>query len=146
MAVIYGWTYAIFNANIGWERGAEAVYDYWENYWSIQVNSYIFETAGNLITDADEKTEIQTLVNRMMTLTNLYLKAETNETPMQSGFYENPGFPEFRGSPDDNAEDGSGDYIVLNKYKQKYSDKFSRVDRVRVGIDPDDYPVGSVYY
>ena len=145
MAVIYGWTYAIFNANIGWERGAEAVYDYWENYWSLQINSYIFQGAGDLLTDADEVLEIQTLVNRMMVLTNLYLKAETNETPMQSGFYESPGFPEFQGEPDDNKQIGSGDYIVLNKYRQKNSKQFSRVDRVRLGIDPGDYPVGRIY-
>lgn len=146
MAVIYGWTYAIFNANIGWARGAEAVYDYWENYWSIQVNSYIFQGAGDLLTDADEVLEIQTLINRMMVLMNLYLKAETNEKPMQSGFYADPGFPEFQGEPDDNKDVGSGDYIILNKYRQKNSKQFSRVDRVRMGIDPDDYPVGRVYY
>lgn len=136
MAVIYGWTYAEFHANIGWERGTLTEYEFWEAYWALQVNSYIFEDAGVLLTDADEILEIQTLINRMMTLTNLYLKAESNETPMQSGFYANPGFPEFRGSPDDNNGNGSEDYLILNKYRQKNSESEARADSIRIGIDP----------
>ena len=137
MAVIYGWAYAIFNANVGWERGAEPEYDYWENYWSLQVNSYIFPTAGSLLTDADEKAEIQTLINRMMVLMNLYLKGESNETPMQSGFYSNPGFPQFQGNPEDSVNASSGDYIILDKYKREKSQNFVRADSIRVGINPD---------
>ena len=39
MAVIYGWTYAEFQARVGWEKGNEAVYDAWENYWAYQADS-----------------------------------------------------------------------------------------------------------
>jgi len=145
MAVIYGWTYAQFHSNVGWDKGGATEYDFWENYWAIQINSYIFNIAGTLLTDADEIKEIQTLVNHLMILTNLYLKGETNETPLQSGFYS-IGFPEFAGDPDENNGMGSGDYIILNKYKAKYGQELARVDRIRMGVDPSDHPIGSVYY
>ena len=145
MAVIYGWTYAEFQARVGWEKGNEAVYDAWENYWAYQADSYIFVGTGVHITDANEKLELQTVINKMMILMNLYLKGESNETPMQSGFY-GIGFPIFVGDPDDNDNIGSGDYIILNKLKLAHGETHARVDRIRMGIDPDDYPVGSVYY
>lgn len=147
MAVIYGWTYAIFHTTVGWDKGTEAIYNYWENHWANRVNSYVFDTAGSLFTDADEITEIATLVNKMMIQTNLFLKGEANETPMQSGFYSNPGFPDFSGYPDDNKGQGSGDYIMLNKYKEKYGETLARVDLVRIGVDPDNvsFPVRGRY-
>ena len=137
MAVIYGWAYAIFHANIGWDRGAEAVYNYWENFWALQADAYMFTTPGTHLTVAAEMAEIQTLINKMMVLMNLYLKGEHNETPMQSGFYASPGFPEFSGEPTDNRGAGSGDYIILNKYKREKSEDFVRADGIRVGVSPD---------
>ena len=135
MAVIYGWTYAQFHANVGWQKGAATEYDFWENYWSIQANSYIFQAAGVLLTDADEIVEMQTLINKMMVLMNLYLKGDSNETPMQSGFY-GIGFPGFVGDPDENDGKGSGDYIMLNKYKRIYGEEHARADQIRMGINP----------
>lgn len=135
MAVVYGWAYGTFNTNIGWEKGAEAVYDYWENYWANVVDSYIFDAAGTSLTDADEKLEIQTLVNKMMFMMNLFLKGDDTEKPIQSGFYS-IGFPEFSGSPLDNKGIGSGDFLMLNKYKRKYSSEFARSDNIRIGVDP----------
>jgi len=148
MAVIYGWTYARFHANVGWDKGAEAVYDFWENYWALQADAYIFTGTGVHITDANEILELQTLINRMMILTNLYLKGEANESPMQSGFYEGPGFPLFSGYPDDNKGVGSGDYIILNKLKLKHSQTFARADRIRVGVNPDNiyFPHDRFFY
>lgn len=147
MAVIYGWTYAQFHSNVGWDKGGATEYDFWENYWAIQINSYIFNAAGTLLTDADEITEIATLVNRLMIMTNLYLKGESNETPIQNGFYS-IGFPEFAGDPMDNNEKGSGDYIMLNKYKLKYGEEHARADSIRVGIDPENiyFPASRRYY
>ena len=148
MAVIYGWTYAIFHANVGWNKGDETVYNYWENYWAMQIDSYIFSSAGTHITDADEKAEIALLVNKMMVLTNLFLKGEQNESPMGSGFYSNPGFPSFRGYSGDEIDRGSGDYVLLNKYKRKYGEEFARADSIRVGTNPDNiyFPVGRRLY
>jgi hypothetical protein len=142
MAVIYGWTYAEFHARVGWDKGAEAVYNEWENHWARRINSYIFDSADTLFTDANEILEIQTLVNKLMVLTNLFLKGESNETPLQSGFYANPGFPDFDGEPTANQGIGSGDYIMLNKYKNKYGDEQMRVDRIRMSVDPAEYPPG----
>jgi len=135
VAVIYGWTYAQFHANIGWGRGDETVYDFWENYWATQIDSYIFSDAGTHLTDADEMKEIQTLVNSMMFQMNSYLKADHNEKPMQAGFF-GIGFPYFVGSPLDNKGMGSGNYEILNKYKRKYDTEFARADSIMIGIDP----------
>ena len=146
MAVIYGWTYAQFHARVGWEKGGATIYEAWENIWANKINSYIFEIAGTLLTDADQILEIQTLVNKMMILTNIYLKGDSNETPLQSGFYTGPGFPDFEGFPDDNKGIGSGDYVILNKYKRRKGQELVRVDRIRIGINPDNYPVGGLYY
>lgn len=142
MAVIYGWTYANFHSRVGWDKGNEAVYIAWENHWARRVNSYVFDSADTLFTDANEILEIQTLVNKMMVLMNLYLKGESNETPLMSGFYTGPGFPDFEGEPEHNKGAGSGDYIILNKYKQKYGDEGMRIDRIRMAINPADYPPG----
>lgn len=148
MAVIYGWAYAVFHSNVGWNRGAESVYNYWENYWATLIDSYIFSEAGTgPLTDADEKKEIQTLVNKKMMQTNLFLKGDSTERPIETGFYSY-GFPEFTGRPDDNGEKGSGDYVLLNKYKRVKSEEFARLDSIRVGADPDIslYGHGHYYY
>lgn len=147
MPVIYGWSYAEFHSNVGWEKGTETVYNFWENYWATQADAYIFSEAGTHITDADEMKQIQTLINSMMILTNLYLKGEVNETPMQSGFYD-IGFPQFIGDPMENNGMGSGDYIILNKYKRKYDLTFARADSIRIGVDPANvyFRRGGVYF
>ena len=134
MVVIYGWTYAQFQSNVGWEKGGETEYDFWENYYATKINSYIFPTAGTLLTDAAEILEIQTLVNKMMVLMNLYLKGEHNETPIQNGFYA-IGVPDFVGFPEDNKEICSGDYVVLNKYKRRYDKPYARSDSIRIRVD-----------
>lgn len=141
MAVIYGWTYAQFQTTVGWEKGTEAVYILWENFWAKRINSYVFDSADTLFTDANEILEIQTLVNKMMILMNLYLKGDSNETPIQNGFY-GIGFPDFEGEPMDNDGIGSGDYIILNKYKARHGDELMRVDSFRLGVNPADYPPG----
>jgi len=136
MAVIYGWTYAQFHANVGWDKGAETEYDFWENHWAYQADAYIFSGTGTHVTDVNEILELKTLINKMMILTNLYLKGDSNETPIQSGFYGAIGFPEFIGEPTDNDGVGSGDYIILNKLKRKHSEEFARADSIRAGVDP----------
>lgn len=148
MAVIYGWTYAVFHSNVGWDRGVEAVYNYWENYWANKVNTYIFNTPGTLLTDANEIAEIAALINQKMVMTNIYLKGDANETPMASGFYANPFALDFVGDPDDNGGMGSGDFVVLNKYKRLKGEEFARADSIRVGIDPENihFPVGRRFY
>lgn len=135
MAVIYGWTYAEFHARVGWEKATEAVYIAWENYFAYQADSYIFSGTGVHITDANEKLELQTVINKMLVLMNMYLKGESNETPMQSGFY-GIGFPMFTGHPDDNDGKGSGDYIILNKLKREHGEELARADRIRMSITP----------
>ena len=135
MAIIYGWTYVQFHARVGWQKGDATIYEAWENYWAYQADSYIFSGSGVHITDANEKLELQTIINKMMILTNLYLKGESNETPMQSGFY-GIGFPMFVGHPDDNNGKGSGDYIILNKLKREHGEEHARADRIRIGINP----------
>jgi len=81
-------------------------------------------------------------------LQNTYLKADHNETPLQSGFYMNPGPPQFSGFPDDNNGMGSGDYIILNKYKRKYDKTYRRADSIRIGVDPANiyFRGGGVYF
>ena len=126
MAVIYGWTYAEFHARVGWDKGAEAVYNGWENYWAYQADAYIFTGTGVHITDANEILELQTVINNKMIQTNLYLKGEVNETPMQSGFY-GMGFPYFN----------EADFVVLDKLKSIHSQTFARADNIRMGVKPD---------
>ena len=135
MAIIYGWTYVQFHERVGWEKGGATVYEAWENKWAAQIDSYIFEVAGTHLTVAAEKAEIQTLVNTMMILTNVYLKAEVTKAP-NSELYGTPGFPQLEGSPFDNKGIGSGDFIMLNKYKRKYDKTFARSDSIRIGVDP----------
>ena len=138
MAVIYGWPYATFHANVGWDKGLEPVYNYWENFWAAQVDSIIFDTAGVHLTVAAEMTEIQAIVNKMMILTNLYLKAESTESPLGTGFYTGPGFPVFE----------ENDLKILDKYKRKYGEVFARADSIRVGVDPESnyFGIGRLMY
>jgi len=136
MAIIYGWTYVQFHARFGWEKGGATEYEAWENFFSLQADAYIFSGSGVHVTDASEILELQTIINRMMGLMNIYLKGEHNETPLQSGFY-GIGFPEFVGEPADNDGVGSGDYIILNKLKRGKGQEFARADGIRIGVSPD---------
>ena len=137
MVVIYGWTYANFHARVGWDKGLEPVYDAWENIWATQIDSLIFDSAGTHLTVAAEILEIQAIVNKMMILTNLYLKAESTESPMSTGFYTGPGFPVFE----------ENDLKIIDKYKRKYGEVFARADSIRVGVDPENvyFRVGHLY-
>ena len=36
--------------------------------------------------------------------------------------------------------------VILNKFKSKYGQTMSRVDSIRLGIDPDNWRVGGLYY
>jgi len=142
MAVHYGWTHANFNTAFGWDVGNEAKYLLWENYWSRKVDAYIYTDSGTTprLTDANEKLEVGDVVNEMMAQMNIYLKAESVETPIETGFYESVGFPSFKGDPKANEGKGTGHYAVLNKYRRKYSESEVRVDSIRVGVIPDDNP------
>lgn len=75
---------------------------------------------------------------------NLYLKGESGDSPLETGFYVNPGFPTFHGDPNANKGMGTGHYLILNKLKRKYSQSEIRVDSIRMGKIPDDnpFPVG----
>ena len=136
MAVIYGWSYADFNAAIGWDKD-EASYLLWENFWAIKIEAYVFISvaASPRFTDANEKKEIATIINDIMVQMNIYLKAESVENPMESGFYESAGFPVFHGDPEGL---GTEHYRILNKYRRKYSEL--KVTSLRIGVIPDKSP------
>lgn len=138
----YGWTYANFNSFVGWDKGTQLVYEAWENLWSRRVDAYIYTDSGvsPRLTDANEKAEVGDIVNEMMVLTNLYLKGESGESPLETGFYEAPGFPTFKGNPNGNGGQGTGHYRVLNKYRRKYSQSETRVDAIRLGLIPSNNP------
>ena len=142
MAVIYGWTYANFNTAIGWDKGVEATYLLWENSWSRKIDAYIYTDADTSprLTDAAEKAEVGDIVNEMMVLTNIYLKGESVENPMETGFYISPGLPTFYGDTAANGGKGTEHYAILNKYKRKYSQSEKRVDSIRLGPTPGDSP------
>lgn len=142
MAVIYGWSYADFNTAIGWDVGTEAKFDFWENYWAVRVESYCFTDSGASprFTDANEKAEVATLINELMVIMNIYLKAESNESPMQTGFYTGPGFPDFLGIP---YGVGTKHYVVLNKLRLIHSQTHARVDSIRLGVRPSMNPFKS---
>jgi len=150
MAVIYGWTYANFNTAIGWDKGVEATYLLWENYWARKVEAYVFTdaAASPRFTDASEVAEIGDLINELMVQMNIYLKAESVESPLETGFYESIGFPAFRGDPEANEGKGTGHYTILNKYRRQYSQTEIRVDSMRHGIPPKDnpFPFGMRFY
>ena len=139
MAVIYGWSYADFNTAFGWDVGNEAKYLLWENFWSRKIDVYIFITIGLTprLTDANEKLEVGDIVNEMMTQMNIYLKAESVETPIETGFYESVGFPAFKGDPEGDDRKGTGHYRTLNKLRRKYS--VLKIASVRIG-QPSDNP------
>ena len=140
MAVIYGWTYVQFTAALGWDIGAETAYLLWENFWAYKIEAYVFISvaASPRFTDANEILEIGTIINEMMVQMNLYLKGESVESPMETGFYTGPGFPEFIGDPDGNEGRGTGHFLTLNKYKRKYSEL--RVASFRIGVIPSENP------
>ena len=139
-ANIYGSTYAIFHAAVGWDKGTQTVYEYWENHWSRRIDAYIFIAIGTCprLTDADEKLEVGDIVNEIMVQMNIYLKAESVENPMETGFYTGPGFPVFHGDPEADDGKGSGHYRVLNKLRRKYS--VLKVASIRMGPVPDNNP------
>ncbi|GAH64644.1 unnamed protein product, partial [marine sediment metagenome] len=111
----YGWTYEIFHAAVGWDRGTQTVYESWENFWSRKIDAYIFIDSGVCprITDANESAKLGDIVNEMMVQTNLYLKAAATSSPMETGFYMGPGFPRFKGDPKGR---GTEHYALLNMY------------------------------
>jgi len=74
----------------------------------------------------------------MMILMNIYLKGETVDNPLMMGMLEPARFPRFEGNPNGNGGLGTGDYIVLNKFKRKYAE--IRVKSFRIGLIPDDNP------
>ena len=133
-ANIYGWTYDNFNSALGWDMGAQAKYEFWENFWSRKVDSYVFIDAGTTprLTDANEKIEAGDIVNEMMVLMNIYLKGETSESPMESGFFEAPGFPVFRGNPNADHRRGTGNYRTLNKLRKIHSEPDIVLDSIRL--------------
>jgi len=142
MAVIYGWTYANFNVADTWSGGVEAKYLLWENFWSRKIDAYIFTNAGTTprLTDANEKIDAGDIVNEMMILMNLYLKASSTEAPMETGLYDNVGFPNFLGDPLANNGLGTGHYTILNKLRRLHSQTEVRVDSIRLGPTPGDNP------
>jgi len=137
---IYGWTYAEFNANIGWDIGTQLKYESWENLWSRKVDAYIFSTSGASprLTDVNEAAEVGDIVNEMMVLTNIYLKGETVENPLEMGMIVPNRFPQFVGSPTTNRGLGTGHYRTLNKLKRSKSE--ISVASYRIGIIPSDSP------
>lgn len=140
MAVIYGWSYANFNTYFGWDMGVEAKYDAWENLWSRKVDTYIFTGFGTTprLTDANEKLDVGDIVNEMMIMMNIYLKGETVESPLETGFYsEALGFPYFKGDPEGV---GTYHYAVLNKLRRIHAEEPVRVDYIRLGVIPSDNP------
>lgn len=103
---------------------------------------FIAVAASPRFTDANEKIEIAAIVNEMMVQMNIYLKAEHTESPLETGLYDAIGFPSFKGSP---RGEGTGHYLVLNKYKRKYSEL--RIASFRIGVIPSDnpFPQGRLY-
>lgn len=144
MATIYGWSYANFNTFFGWDNGVQAKYEAWENLWSRKVDAYIFTDSGASprLINANEAAEAGDLVNEMMIQMNIYLKGESVENPLETGFYTSPGFPYFRGNPNADNGLGTGHFRVLNKYRRKYAESEVRVDSLRLGIIQDDNPFG----
>ena len=142
MAVIYGWTYVNYNIAYTWSGGVEAKYLLWENYWSRKIDAYIFTDAGTTprLTDANEKIDAGDIVNEIMVLMDLYLKATSTEAPMETGLYDNVGFPNFMGDPLANNGLGTGHYAVLNKLRRIHSQTEVRVDSIRLGPTPGDNP------
>ncbi|KKL55423.1 hypothetical protein LCGC14_2255540 [marine sediment metagenome] len=110
---IYGWTYAVFHASLGWDKGTQLVYESWENFWSRKIDAYIFYDSGETprLTDANEVLDVGDIVNKMMTLMNLFLKGETVDNPLGMGMLEPSKFPRFEGNP---YGIGTEDYKLLN--------------------------------
>ncbi len=134
---IYGWTYAVFHANLGWDKGTQLVYETWENFWARKIDAYIFADSGETprLTDAQEVLDVGDIVNKMMVYMNIFLKGETTDNPLSMGVLEPPRFPRFEGQPNGF---GTEDYRVLNRLKRKYSE--IRVKSFRIGVIPSDNP------
>ena len=139
MAVIYGWSFVNYNIAYTWSGGVEAKYLLWENYWSRKIDAYIFTDAGTTprLTDANEKIDVGDIVNELMVMMDLYLKATTTEAPMETGLYDNVGFPGFMGDPEGM---GTDHYLILNKLRRIHSQTEVRVDSIRLGVIPGDNP------
>ena len=139
MAVIYGWSFVNYNIAYTWSGGVEAKYLLWENYWSRKIDAYIFTDAGTTprLTDANEKIDVGDIVNELMVMMDLYLKATSTEAPMETGLYDNVGFPGFMGDPEGM---GTDHYLVLNKLRRIHSQTEVRVDSIRLGVIPGNHP------
>ncbi len=142
MAIMYGWTYVNYNVAYKWDSGVEAQHLLWENYFSRKADAYIFTDAGTSprLTDAGEKADVGDIVNELMILMNLYLKASHTSAPMETGLYDNVGFPGFMGDPNANNGLGTEHYQTLNKLRRIHSQTEVRVDSIRLGITPRDSP------
>ena len=70
------------------------------------------------------------IVNEMLVQMNIYLKAEGYESPMETGFYTGPGFPQFRGDP---KGKGTDHYAILNKYRRRALDPIASTKDFSVG-------------
>lgn len=147
-ANIYGWTFADFNSFVGWDVGNQLKYEAWENHWSRKIDVYIFTgSAASPRLTGEEAVDAGDIVNELMTLMNLYLKAGSTESPLESGLYDNIGFPVFHGDPEADDGKGTGHYAILNKFKRKYSQSESRVDSIRIGTDGNNpFPVDNVLF
>ncbi|KKL20711.1 hypothetical protein LCGC14_2452720 [marine sediment metagenome] len=139
MAEIYGWSYADFNTFVGWDMGTQAKYEAWENKWARKIDAYIFTASGTSprLTGV-EATEVGDIVNELMVLTNIYLKGETVENPLEMGMIEPKRFPQFIGDPEANKGLGTDHYRTLNKLKRKHSE--ISVTSFRIGVIPSDSP------
>ncbi len=128
----YGWTYAQFHSFIGWDKGTQLVYEAWENLWSRRIDAYIFLDIGTCprLTDANEKAEVGDIVNEMMVVMNIFLKAESNDSPMMTGFYTGPGFPQFKG---ERKDVGTGHFLILNKYRRRASASLASIGDLSFG-------------
>jgi hypothetical protein len=96
MAVIYGWEYSKFSNAVGWSKGDQTEYEYWENFWAQKINAIVFgpgEATTNL-TDAADKAAAGDVVNEMMVRTSAYLKRLATSSPTVD-MYGNDMFPQF---------------------------------------------------
>jgi hypothetical protein len=143
MAVIYGWTWAEFNASVSHNFEDEADYLRWENHFAHEIENYIFDDVSDApLTDADEITSVKGIVHRLLVELSVFQKGNAT----QGGFVTRaPQFPQLRGDPLKEMGSGmvgSGDYQILNRIKSNHQEGDDLIWSIRAWYDGNAFASG----
>lgn len=136
MSVTYGWTWADFRSSVSHNFENEADYIRWENFFSQQINDYIFDDLDDApVTDTEDVKSLKHIVHRLMVELSIFQKGNSTG----GGFVtKRSKFPRLRGDPLKEmgaGKVGSGDYAILNRIKSNLGEGDDLIWSIRAHYD-----------